>query len=442
MRPARSPLPPLAPEPAPAALAPVETYPEPPAARERTSPVSGLYAGHLLGVFSIALSNVLLGLTVLAAVPALRGRRSPVPWRRLALLTVPLGLYVLLLFGAIAASVDPDRSLDGAAEVFGLATLLLGPLLLRGERPVRRLVDGLAILAVLLAGWGLAQYLLGYGDIDRRIRGPFSHYMTFSGFLLIADLLLAAAVLTGRHGRWRWRWAALALVNAAVVGSLTRGAWVALIPALVLLVLVRRPRLLAWALPAALWFALLAPVPLLHRVGSIFDLRDSSNYDRLCMAEAGMRMVAERPLFGLGPNMVKTRYPIYRSPTAPRYRIPHLHNNLLQIAAERGLPAVGAYLALFAGSFWVAWRSYRREGGGEGPRADLHLGVMLALFAFNVAGLFENNWGDTEVQRVMLFVLAIPHCLALRYDPTPSRPSSEEDAPSAPESGTAVAGSR
>ena len=50
---------------------------------------------------------------------------------------------------------------------------------------------------------------------------------------------------------------------------------------------------------------------------SITDLKDLSNYDRLCMLEAGMTMVKERPLFGLGPEMVERRYPIYRSPTAP-----------------------------------------------------------------------------------------------------------------------------
>ncbi len=36
----------------------------------------------------------------------------------------------------------------------------------------------------------------------------------------------------------------------------------------------------------------------------------------------------------------------------------------------------------------AAWRRLRREGGIRGPRADLHLGVLLALVAFNVAGLF------------------------------------------------------
>ena len=35
----------------------------------------------------------------------------------------------------------------------------------------------------------------------------------------------------------------------------------------------------------------------------------------------------------------------------------------------------------------------------------------VALIAFSIAGLFENNWGDTEVQRLVLFLLAVPFCL-------------------------------
>jgi O-antigen ligase len=266
-------------------------------------------------------------------------------------------------------------------------------------------------LATLFACAGLLQYLVGYGDIERRIRGPFSHYMTFSGFLLVADLLLLASMVYA--GRWRspWRWVALAAINAALLGSLTRNAWVALAVTLTVLVVLRAPRLLLAYLPAAALFVMLAPVPLLHRVVSIADLRDPSNYDRLCMLEAGLAMIRERPFFGLGPELVERRYPLYRSPSAPRYDSPHLHNNLLQIAAERGLPALASYLGLNIAAVAVAWRRLTREGGRQGPRADLYVGVMLALLAFNVAGLFENNWGDTEVQRPVLFVLAIPFCL-------------------------------
>lgn len=385
----------------------------------------GLYVSHLATIFSIAASNILLGFTLLSlpwTYP--RGDRDdrdnrdncgnrPVDWAGLAPLLVPLGFYVLLLLGSIAASYDPRTSLRSVTEVFSLLTLALAPLLVRSEREVRRLVDLLIAVAALLACTGIVQYLVGYNDLDNRIRGPFSHYMTFSGFLLICDLLLLASMVYTNRWRSLWRWGALAVINVALLGSYTRNAWVAFFVAVTVLVLFRAPRLLLAYVPAAAVFIVLAPVPVLHRVVSITDLRDQSNYDRLCMLEAGLTMVRERPLFGCGPEMVERRYPLYRAPSAPRYEIPHLHNSLLELAAERGLPALGAYLWLTLAAVAVAWRRFKAEGGRHGPRADLYVGVMLALLAFNVAGLFENNWGDSEVQRPVLFVLALPFCLAI-----------------------------
>ena len=131
-------------------------------------------------------------------------------------------------------------------------------------------------------------------------------------------------------------------------------------------------------------------------MASIGDLRDASNFDRLCMLKAGLAMVRERPVFGLGPDLVRERYALYRPLAAPRFEVPHLHNSWLQIAAEQGLPSLAAYLVLTAASATVAWRAFVREGGHRGPRADLHVGVLVALLAFNLAGLFENNWGDTR----------------------------------------------
>ena len=39
------------------------------------------------------------------------------------------------------------------------------------------------------------------------------------------------------------------------------------------------------------------------------------------------------------------------------------------------------------------------------------MGVLLALLAFNFAGLCEDNWGDTEVQRMALVGTAMTYCL-------------------------------
>jgi len=367
----------------------------------------GAYALHLWVPWSLALSNVLLGVAVLAALP-----RRLWALRRDARALAPLGLYVLGLLVSIVASYEPRASLRSASEIFSLATFPLALVWARGERQVRRLIDGVVIAAALCALFGLWQYFVGdYGGIDRRIRGPFSHYMTFAGVLLLADLLLLARLACGSGWRAPWRWAALVAINLALMGSLTRSAWVGLLLALTVLLVVRAPRALLLYLPAAAVLVVVLPVPLLQRALSIADLHDTSNYDRLCMARAGLQMVAERPLFGLGPQLVERRYPIYRHATAPRYNVPHLHNSLLQLAAERGLVSLAAYLWWMGGTIVLCVRAYRREGRLAGPRPDVYLGVALGLVAFNLAGLFEDNWGDTEVQRLALFLLAAPWAL-------------------------------
>jgi O-antigen ligase len=229
--------------------------------------------------------------------------------------------------------------------------------------------------------------------------------------LLLCDLLVVVRlVYWKRAGHRLLLWFAFVLISVALVFGLTRGAWVALAVAVIVLLVVRAPRLLLPAGVATLLAALVVPLPVLARVASITDLQDISNYDRLCMGYSGLLMIADRPLLGVGPDVVEKLYPIYRHPTAPKLQRPHLHNSFLQIAAAVGLPALGAFLWLLAASATIAWRSYRAEGGAQGPRADLYVAALVGLCAFAVAGLFEDNWGDSEVQRVFLFLLALPVC--------------------------------
>ena len=392
----------------------------------------GLYAAHLLTLFGIALSNVALGLALLAF-PALR-QPAERAFRRARPLLVAALVYAGLLLVAMVFSQDPATSFEALRELFTLAALPLAIGSIAGERRLRWLFDAAILAAALAAASGLAQFWIGFGDLDRRIRGPFPHVMTFSGVLLLVDLLLIARLVyrprpaPADSARWRglaapWlAWTALVLINLALVGSLTRNAWIGLAFGGGWLLWVRRRRLLLWVLPAAAAFVVLAPVPILARALSVTNLSDESSYDRLCMLEAGVRMVAEHPLFGIGPNMVERLYPIYRHTSAARLNVPHLHDSYAQLAAERGLPALASYLALLAVALARARRGYRAErtADGAGARADLWLGVTAALIAFSIAGLFENNWGDTEVQRVALLLLAAPFCLEIA-DPAPRR---------------------
>ena len=91
------------------------------------------------------------------------------------------------------------------------------------------------------------------------------------------------------------------------------------------------------------------------------------------------------------------------------------------MAAESGLLTLAAYLWMMWVVLRFAWRGYRRTAHQQESTADLYLGVFLAVACFNVAGFFEANWRDTEVQRLVLFLLAIPWCLEEEASPSPAR---------------------
>ena len=373
----------------------------------------GLFLGQTVAIFGIALSGILLSLGLLTSWWASRGELlSRLATSRAKLLLAPLGAYVALLGLSIAFSYDPAHSLGSWTEVIALSPLVLALVFVRGEARCRLVIDSILAVGTLFALYGLIEtWWQGGVGLETRPRGPFSHYQTFAGVLLLCDLVVIAAMTYRQRERRWWHWFAAITISLALLLSLTRGAWVALIAGVLLLLVVRAPKALLWLAPLLVLVLLIAPLPVLERASSIADLRDLSNYDRLCMVYSGLRMIEERPLLGIGPDMVEELYPIYRHPTAPFLERPHLHNAFLQIGAERGLPALAAFLSLLAASLWMALRGFRREGGHAGPRADLWMATMLCVVSFSIAAMFEDNWNDSEVQRILLFLLALPACL-------------------------------
>jgi O-antigen ligase len=384
------------------------------------------FALQLWSVWALALSNAFMVISTIAVLVALVEARAPsagatreataatlVPYR----LAVPLSAFVIVFFASAAFSYEPRTSISRLGDVLSLLPLMLALATVDGDSRARIVTRGLMVMGALVAAFGLLQIVGGGAGVElgKRMPGPFSHYQTFAGVILLCAALSLGRLVAGR-GRDGGGWLAVALAGAVLPAlalslNLTRGSWVALGGAVVFLLAVRRPRQLLWVVPAAIAGVLLMPPAVRERAVSIFDLRDESNYDRLCMLDAGLRMVAERPLLGLGPGVVKTRYPIYRHPTAPRDHRPHLHDTYLQMAAEYGTLSLIAYAAILIASFAQAWRNYRSQGGAAGPDADLHLGVAAALLAYTLAGFFEDNWADTEVQKLALFVIALPFCL-------------------------------
>lgn len=395
---------------------------------------SRLFAGHLLTVWGIGVSNGLLGLAVLLVwirrglplgAPALWSRRA----RRYLL---PIGIYQLLIGVSVLLSYDPRKSLPELGEVFALAVLPMSILLIRGDRAVRRMVSWLLVMMVGLALHGLWQYLFSdQGPIDNRIRGLFSHYMTFSGVLVLGLAMALSRLVTA--GRWRLAryWVAGGIIAATVFLTLTRHAWLSSLLLLTLAVWIGARR---WLIPylgalvlAVALVAAVAPGPW-SRIRSVVDVENPSNFGRICMVYAGAEMLAERPLFGIGPRLIADWYPIYRHPAARHERVAHLHDTFINLAAEYGLLTLAAYLWLMIAVLVAAVGGYRAEGGRAGPRADLYLLVVFAIVSLNFSGLFEANWRDSEIQRLILFILAIPCCMEASADASANEVSARTEA--------------
>jgi O-antigen ligase len=317
-------------------------------------------------------------------------------------------LYVpLAMYGAVStiSAILAERRIHSFGEIALWGKILLFPaaLILFRNVPLSRytVMKMLYIFGIFTAGYGLVQYVALYGhhDLEHRITGQSAHVMTLSGLLLPVSLVFL--VLWIHSMRSIILIIGVLMTHLALLLTYTRSAWLGWIVAVAILLILKWPRALAWAVPVAILTISLAPLPFFSRVISSFDTKQSSNLDRIRMAEAGVEIIKDYPLLGVGPANVKEAYPLYRKHDAPRFRIPHLHNNIIQLWAERGVLALVAYL-------FIQFLFLREcaHGWGRSSARFAEAGVAFTV-AMAVAGLFEFNFGDTEVFWMLLDLFAI-----------------------------------
>jgi O-antigen ligase len=287
--------------------------------------------------------------------------------------------------------------------------LLMVPLVYRLASGSR----GHLILAVLVsagaasAAFGIFQYgILDYDRLELRPRGTLGHYMTYSGLVMLVIGVALARVLFGTRDRL-WSMLVMPALAVAVAVTFTRSAWVGACAAAALLLSLKDFRLVA-LLPvvAAIFFAV-APPTITARFVSIFSMNDPTNRDRAAMLRAGREMIRTHPYMGVGPAMVEPLYAEFRDPDAVEARNPHLHNVPMQIAAERGLPALGAWLAFVVVAIVDLGRAWLR--GHDRVLAASGLATMVAMLT---AGMFEYNFGDSEFLMMLLLVVTLPFAAA------------------------------
>jgi O-antigen ligase len=350
--------------------------------------------------FSIAAAQILLTLaSALTIVLVIRDReRIEVPrmfW--------PLAAYAAATLISAAFSIAPDISLWDSKQLLLFVVVPLAYRLFRGGRSLTA-VDVVITIGALHAAYGVIQYgILNYDNLGRRVQGFLGLYMTYSGVIMLVACTVVARLIFRKQDR-TWPAAVLPALLAALVLTMSRNAWVGACAGIGLLFLMKDFRLVGLLPVVAALFLALAPTPLSSRLYSTFSLSDPSNRDRVAMMRSGVRMIKDYPLTGVGPDAVRLVYAHYRDPKAEKQLNPHLHNVPLQIAAERGLPA----LLIWLWFIFVLMQDFVRKARYSSSRW-LYTAGLAGVVAMLAAGMFEYNFGDSEFLMLFLLLVTLPY---------------------------------
>ncbi len=398
--------------------------------RFERAPVYFAGAAAVTAVVSIVGSEVFLGLALLAVLLSPREIRWPAA-------TLPIALWMAWTLVSLFASGHIREGLPQIKKFIWFAMLFVIFNAFREIRDIRGVVIGWAAAALLSSLWGLEQFARKYRAflhvhdgrtfyqyyVADRITGFMSHWMTLSGQMMMALLLIGALVLIdapliSRDRKWKLPLAAsTVIIAAALLIAETRSMWGGAVVGAVYLLWVSGRRWLIAGIPVLAAILFVAnPIGLRERMISVVHPHGDtdSNEFRAVMRGVGREMIRAHPLVGVGPEQVGRQYRQYLPPDAPR-PLPtgyydHLHNIYYHYAAERGLPALAALLWFLFGAIYTFARTLR-AGANPEARWILH-GAIAVIVAVMVGGYFEVNLGDSEVLAMFLAVIGCGYAAA------------------------------
>ena len=244
-----------------------------------------------------------------------------------------------------------------------------------------------------------------------RASGWTRHYETFSETLqILAQLALGLALAHAQRRDSRRKYFYLALAASALLAigvALTamRTVLVALVfgACVVALRATRgRARLLVLALIIPALAAGAFSVWRTRNSGALL-LEDHSASLRWQVARVGLSRVGLHPIFGHGMDAVKRHWTEWGFPGTDMI---HLHSTPLQIAFDRGLPALAFWLWLMLACLWTAARAEKLfRDFADASTHGLLLGATGAIAGFFSSSLVNYNFGDAEVVLVFWWLM-------------------------------------
>jgi O-antigen ligase len=198
----------------------------------------------------------------------------------------------------------------------------------------------------------------------------------------------------------------------AVLLSVTRASWLSFLlsAALILSLTISRRALIVLGLCAIP--IVLAGLFILHQKRNVgfFDRKDDSIAWRQKVWRDGFHLLISHPrhlLIGVGMDSIKGHWREWGLFDNGRMPWGHMHSDYLQIALERGVPALFAWLVLIGMYARTLWRTRRKVPVENWIERGIVLGSLGGLLGFMTSGVVHYNWGDSEVVMILYFLMGL-----------------------------------
>ncbi|MCP4567315.1 MAG: O-antigen ligase family protein [FCB group bacterium] len=378
----------------------------------------GLMGYALFAPASIAISQMFFGLALAGFI----GYIAATPDRKNLFFLPRIIIAAIIVYVALhfVSMVVAGTDLLMIKEDWLFLMMIVGAVMFRDIKRLTRLLDVFATGLIIMGGYGIWQHFVGvdlyhqvlldYMTFGYRAIGNFSTYLTFSGFFAISSIFMVAVAFSATvNARKYYYLSASQIALVCILFNYSRSTIIALVIGIIALVMLIDARYRKWV-SLALLLTLAAGVVIspdfLNRFKNIdrTEFKVESANSRISIWKATLVMIEAEPLTGVGPGNFKANYINYRENRTGR-ELSHAHNDILNVAAESGLPCMVAFGLMWLLILLYLYKGYRRCP--EGFQKGLLLGALLASLVFMVMAQFEAFFADEEVRLLLMFIWGI-----------------------------------
>jgi O-antigen ligase len=296
------------------------------------------------------------------------------------------------------------------AKIWYVVPFVVLPQIFLKDKKSFRIGFGLMMIAMLLI---VIQTLIrhyGYGfsfeKVNDAITPLFRNHVNYAAMLVCMIPLLLAALQFAKT-RWMRRllFGAFVIAMAGIVLSYSRGAWLALITGAIAWWAIRK-KLMIWLIGISMvivaavfsWLAddnrylryahnynqTIFHTDFSEHIAATIAGKDVSTAERFYRWIGGVRMAAEKPFTGFGPN---TFYEHYQSYTVTDFRTwvsdnpehSTVHNYFLLLAAEQGIPGLIIFTFMLLAMLLYAEKNYHHQPDHFYRTVALCTGIVLVM---------------------------------------------------------------